>query len=119
MADAVNTKNEVDRVVVTKAAVDEVKRLIAQEKDENLYLRIGVAAGGCSGMSYTMAFDTEKQDNDHELTFDGLKVLIENKALSQLNGTTLDFKGGLLGGGFAFSNPNARRSCGCGSSFSC
>jgi iron-sulfur cluster assembly accessory protein len=119
MTGSTRTKSNTNTVVVTKAAVDEVKRLMAQEKEENLYLRIGVAAGGCSGMSYTMAFDTEKQNNDHELNFEDLKVLIDDKALTQLNGTTLDFKGGLLGGGFAFSNPNARRSCGCGSSFSC
>ena len=70
-------------------------------------------------MSYTMAFDTERLNNDIEFEFDGLKVLVDNKALAHLNGTTLEFKGGLLGGGFAFTNPNARRSCGCGSSFSC
>lgn len=119
MTDSANTKTDTNSVVITKAAIDEVKRLMAQEKEENLFLRIGVAAGGCSGMSYTMAFDTEKQKNDQELTFDGIAVLVDTKALAQLNGTTLDFKGGLLGGGFAFSNPNARRSCGCGSSFSC
>lgn len=119
MTDAINTSSDSKTVVVTKAATDEVKRLMALEKDENLFLRIGVAAGGCSGMSYTMAFDTEKLPNDREFDYDGVKVLVENKALSQLAGTTLDYKGGLLGGGFAFTNPNARRSCGCGSSFSC
>ncbi|HEX2897113.1 MAG TPA: iron-sulfur cluster assembly accessory protein [candidate division Zixibacteria bacterium] len=119
MADTVNTSTESKSIVVTKAASDEIKRLMAQEKEENLYMRVGVAAGGCSGMSYTMAFDSEKQPNDIEFDFDGVKVLVENKALSHLNGTILEFKGGLLGGGFAFTNPNARRSCGCGSSFSC
>ena len=106
-------------ITITPDAMVEVKRLISQEKDENLYLRIGVAAGGCSGMSYTMAFDTEKMPNDGEYEFEGIKVLVEEKALVQLNGTILDYKGGLMGAGFSFSNPNARRSCGCGSSFSC
>lgn len=106
-------------ITITPEAMVEVKRLISQEKDENLYLRIGVAAGGCSGMSYTMAFDTEKMPNDSEYEFEGIKVLVEEKALVQLNGTILDYKGGLMGAGFSFSNPNARRSCGCGSSFSC
>lgn len=119
MAESAKTNTESNQINITKAAIDEVKRLMAQEKEENLYLRLGVAAGGCSGMSYTMAFDTEKQKNDQELNFDGLTILVDTNALAQLNGTTLDFKGGLLGGGFAFSNPNARRSCGCGSSFSC
>jgi len=119
MTEMANTSTVPNTVIVTKAAGDEVKRLMAQEKEPSLYLRLGVVAGGCSGMSYTMAFDTEKQPNDVEFDFDGLKVLVDNKALAQLNGTTLEFKGGLLGGGFSFSNPNARRSCGCGSSFSC
>ncbi len=119
MAETVNTSTAPKSVMVTKAAGDEVKRLMAQEKEPNLYLRIGVAAGGCSGMSYTMAFDTEKLAHDTEFDFDGLKVIVDSKALAHLNGTTLEFKGGLLGGGFAFTNPNARRSCGCGSSFSC
>lgn len=119
MAEMINTSTEPKSVLVTKGAGDEVKRLMAQEKEPNLFLRLGVAAGGCSGMSYTMAFDTEKQPNDIEFDFDGVKVLVDAKALAQLNGTILEFKGGLLGGGFAFSNPNARRSCGCGTSFSC
>ena len=106
-------------ITITPEAMVEVKRLISQEKDENLYLRIGVAAGGCSGMSYTMAFDTEKTPSDSEYEFEGVKVLVAEKALVQLNGTILDYKGGLMGAGFSFSNPNARRSCGCGSSFSC
>ena len=106
-------------ITITPEALVEVKRLLAQEKDENLYLRIGVAAGGCSGMSYTIAFDTEKMDDDSEFAFESIKVLVGEKALVQLNGTILDYKGGLMGAGFSFSNPNARRSCGCGSSFSC
>jgi iron-sulfur cluster assembly protein len=119
MTEAINTSAGANTVVVTKSATDEVKRLMSLEKEEKLYLRIGVAAGGCSGMSYTMAFDTEKLTSDQEFDYDGIKVLVDSKALAHLAGTTLDYKGGLLGGGFAFTNPNARRSCGCGSSFSC
>jgi iron-sulfur cluster assembly protein len=119
MTEALNTSADAKTVLVTKTATDEIKRLMSLEKESNLYLRIGVAAGGCSGMSYTMAFDTEKLPDDREFDYDGVKVIVDGKALSHLSGTTLDFKGGLLGGGFAFSNPNARRSCGCGSSFSC
>jgi len=119
MADTINTSSGQKTVLVTKEATNEIKRLMSQEKEENLYLRLGVAAGGCSGMSYTMAFDTEKLVNDREFEFDGVKVVVDEKALAQLTGTILDYKGGLMGGGFSFSNPNARRSCGCGSSFSC
>lgn len=109
-----------DQVIfLTPAAIDEVKRLLSQEKEENLYLRLGVSSGGCSGMSYSMGFDTEKGQFDREFDFDGVKVIVELKALMYLAGTTLDYKGGMLGGGFNFSNPKAKRSCGCGSSFSC
>lgn len=106
-------------VTVTPAAVAEIKRLIAQEKQENLFLRLSVSSGGCSGMSYAMDFDNQPSEFDREFDFDGLKVRVDLKALMYLQGTTLDFKGGLLGGGFQFINPNAKRSCGCGSSFSC
>ncbi len=106
-------------IFVTPDAVAEVKRLIAEENEEGLFLRLGVAAGGCSGMSYSMSFDNAPQEFDREFDFDGLKVRVDLKALMYLAGTTLDYKGGLMGGGFQFSNPKAKRSCGCGSSFSC
>jgi len=113
------TANKPEIITVTASAVEEIKRLIAEEKQDNLFLRLGVSAGGCSGMSYSMAFDNEKKEFDREFDFDGLKVIVELRALTYLQGTTLDYKGGLMGGGFSFSNPNATRSCGCGSSFSC
>ncbi len=113
-------ENSNDKVVtITAPAIVEVKRLSAQEKDETLYLRLGVAAGGCSGMSYSMGFDTELLEDDIKYNYDDITVLISQKAVPYLEGTILDFKGGLLGGGFAFENPNAKRSCGCGTSFSC
>ena len=107
-----------DLINLTPAAVSELKRLMAQESQQDLFLRIGVTAGGCSGMSYAMEFDSKRSELDREFDFDGLKVRVDLKALLHLSGTTLDFKGGLMGGGFAFSNPKAKRSCGCGSSFS-
>jgi iron-sulfur cluster assembly protein len=106
-------------VIVTPPAVEELKRLIAAENEAGLFVRIGVTSGGCSGMSYSMAFDTNPSEMDREFDFDGLKVRVDLKALMYLTGTTVDYKSGLLGGGFAFSNPNAKRSCGCGSSFTC
>jgi iron-sulfur cluster assembly protein len=112
-----NTTEQV--IFVTPSAVEEVKRLIADEKESDLFLRLGVSAGGCSGMSYSMAFDNNRSPFDREFDFDGLKVRVDLKALMYLSGTTLDYKGGLMGGGFQFSNPKAKRSCGCGSSFSC
>ena len=106
-------------VTITPSAVTELKRLLAEENDNNLFLRLGVSAGGCSGMSYSMGFDDNPSDMDREFDFDGLKVRVDLKALRYIKDSTLDYKGGMLGGGFQFSNPNAKRSCGCGSSFTC
>ena len=106
-------------VTITDTAIAEIKRLLDQESDPDLFLRIGVAAGGCSGMSYVMAFDNKLAEHDRQFDYHGLKVVVDSHALPYLTGSVLDYKGGMLGGGFHFSNPNARRSCGCGSSFTC
>lgn len=104
---------------ISPSAVTEVKRLMSQEQKEDAFLRLGVSTGGCSGMSYSMAIDDKPTDLDREFEFDGLKVRVDLKALMYLKGTHLDYENGLMGGGFKFSNPNAKRSCGCGSSFTC
>ncbi len=107
-------------VTITPSALTEIKRLIAEEKDpKGLFLRLGVAAGGCSGISYSMSFDDQATQEDREFDFSGVRVIIEEQSLVYLKECTLDYNGGMLSGGFQFSNPNARRSCGCGSSFSC
>jgi iron-sulfur cluster assembly protein len=106
-------------VTVTPAAVAELKRLIEQEQEPNLFVRLGVSSGGCSGLSYAMEFDTEPKELDRVFDFDGLEFRIDLKALMYLKGSTVDYKGSLLGGGFTFVNPNAKRSCGCGTSFTC
>jgi iron-sulfur cluster assembly protein len=115
-----NTTPDTQQIInITPSAVGELKRLLTEENEDGLFLRLGVAAGGCSGMSYTMAFDTNASDMDRVFDFDGLPVRVDLKALRYIKDSTLDFKGGMLGGGFSFSNPNAKRSCGCGSSFTC
>lgn len=106
-------------IEISPAAIIEVKRLMAQEQKENVFLRLGVSTGGCSGMSYSMALDDKPTELDREFEFDGVKVRVDLKALMYLKGTQLDYENGLMGGGFKFSNPNAKRSCGCGSSFTC
>ncbi|MBN4072367.1 iron-sulfur cluster assembly accessory protein [bacterium AH-315-F03] len=105
-------------VNLTPAAIKEVKRLMADEGEDTMYLRLGVEAGGCSGLSYAMGLDTQKAAGDREYEFDGVKTLVDARALLYMAGTTLDFSGGMMGGGFKFINPKAQRSCGCGSSFS-
>lgn len=119
MTNKENIEQQTLPVTITSEAITEVKRLASGEKETKLYLRLGVAAGGCSGMSYNMAFDTEKDNNDLIFTVDDFDILIDSRALPYLQGAVLDYKGGMLGGGFTFSNPNAKRSCGCGTSFSC
>lgn len=106
-------------IEISPAAIIEVKRLMAQEQKENVFLRLGVSTGGCSGMSYSMVLDDKPTELDREFEFDGVKVRVDLKALMYLKGTQLDYENGLMGGGFKFSNPNAKRSCGCGSSFTC
>ncbi len=114
-----NTTDTQDKIIVTAAASSEIKRLMDEEDEKNLYLRVGVVSGGCSGLSYTMGFDDKKHDFDSEFVFDGVRVVVDETALLHISGSTLDFQGGLMGGGFTFHNPNAVRSCGCGSSFTC
>lgn len=117
MANPSNTHSE-QLITITPSAIKEVKRLMEEEGDGANYLRLGVEPGGCSGLSYAMGFDSEKTATDREFDFDGIKTLVSAKALLYMAGTTLDYAGGLMGGGFRFVNPKAQRSCGCGSSFS-
>ena len=103
---------------LTETAVSQVKRLIEGQGNTELKLRVGVKGGGCSGMSYTLALDTKQKEGDEAFSFDDVTVLVDMKSYLFLNGTTLDYVEDVMGGGFKFENPNAERSCGCGSSFS-
>ena len=106
-------------VELTEKAVQQVKELKqAQNLPETAFLRMGVKGGGCSGMSYLLEFDTEKGPHDKEFDIDGVKVVIDKKSYIYLNGTTLDYVTQGLTGGFTFVNPQAKSSCGCGTSFS-
>ena len=118
--DSDNTlKNNDISFTTSDLAINELKRIIEKENNNNKYVRLGVVPGGCSGMSYTMTFEEEKVENDHEIEYTGFSILIHTDIISYLNGAKLDYKTDLMGGGFYFSNPNASNSCGCGSSFSC
>lgn len=108
---------------LTPAAARKAREFLDKQEDsEGLYLRMGVKGGGCSGFSYVLEFDRDvdpKYDRTFEL--EGVKVVVDRKSLLFLAGTTLDYAGDLhvIGGegGFTFINPNAKRSCGCGTSF--
>jgi len=105
-------------VSLTPNAVRQVKELITTKNMGNVALRISVQKGGCSGLSYQLNFDTEAQSGDLLSEVDGLRVLVDQESSVHLSGMALDFSNDLVGGGFKFSNPNAKQSCGCGESFS-
>ena len=105
-------------ITLTPAATQEVKRLMGHEQKPNLFLRVAVKGGGCSGFSYQLALDDEPaKQYDSVLETEGIKILIDAKSLLYLDGTTIDFKTSMMGGGFEFLNPQAKKSCGCGHSF--
>src|SRR5438105_8245519 len=104
---------------LTDAATAKVRELLEAEGDPALALRVAVRPGGCSGYSYEMFFDGDIAADDAVSDFGGVKVVIDPASAPLLGGATLDFKDGLQGAGFHVSNPNARRSCGCGEWFSC
>jgi iron-sulfur cluster assembly protein len=105
---------------VTDLAVARIRVVMAQEgiAPQEGGLRLGVTGGGCSGMSYVIRFDTHPRERDRIFEFDGVRVFIDPKSFIYLNGMTLDYEETLMRRGFNFINPNATRSCSCGTSFS-
>jgi iron-sulfur cluster assembly protein len=104
-------------VNLSPAAIKRVKELMESQQLENAFLRMGVKGGGCSGLSYNLEFDTDLGKHDKKFDVDGVKVVVDVKSYLYLNGTTLDWVNQGLTGGFTFVNPNAKSSCGCGTSF--
>jgi iron-sulfur cluster assembly protein/iron-sulfur cluster insertion protein len=106
-------------VQLTDGAVRKVAELLAEEPgSEGLALRVAVRPGGCSGYSYDMFFDSEFADDDIVRSFDAVKVVVDPESAELIKGATLDYRDGLKDAGFHITNPNASRTCGCGSSFS-
>ncbi|MEM8586164.1 MAG: iron-sulfur cluster assembly accessory protein [Bacteroidota bacterium] len=89
----------------------------AQQLPEDYFLRVTITSGGCSGLTYQLDFDNELQEKDQIFEDNGIKVVCDLKSFLYLCNSTLEFSSGLNGKGFAFSNPNASRECGCGESF--
>jgi iron-sulfur cluster assembly protein len=103
---------------LTEKAVTEVRKIMEQNSIPETYgLRVGVKGGGCSGLSYTLGFDADQRDGDKVLEVNGVRMFVDQKSLFYLMGCEIDFTDGLNGRGFVFNNPNAVKSCGCGSSF--
>ncbi len=106
-------------ITLSDSATVKVKELLEAEGTEELALRVAVRPGGCSGFSYEMFFDGDLGADDQQAAFgDGVRVVVDQQSAQLLEGATLDYKDGLEQSGFAITNPNATRTCGCGQSFS-
>lgn len=104
-------------VILTQRAARQIREIKKDEDlDEELYLRVAVEGGGCSGLSYKLGFDI-KTDEDKIVESQGMEIVINPKHLMYLEGIQIDYPDGLDARGFTFDNPNASESCGCGSSF--
>lgn len=103
---------------LSKAAANEIKRLMAKQIQPNSKFRLGAQPGGCAGIYYTLEFDSAIKSQDQVYDCQGIKILVEENCLKYVDGLTLDYTEDLMGGGFRFHNPNASSSCGCGNSFS-
>lgn len=106
-------------VTLTEAAAKEIQRVMEEQSYGGKMLRVGIAAGGCSGFQYSLTFDESwDESKDHMTEQHGVKMVVDKRSDLHLDGTTLDFYTGLEKRGFTFDNPNVVKSCGCGSSFS-
>src|SRR5260221_255733 len=102
---------------VTPKAVEKIRQAFEKQGVTGA-LRLGVLGGGCSGLSYQFRFDTKERPTDKVFEFDGVKIYVDPKSLLYLNGMVLDYQESLMQSGFVFDNPNAKKACGCGTSFS-
>ncbi|MDA2912677.1 iron-sulfur cluster assembly accessory protein [Acidobacteriia bacterium AH_259_A11_L15] len=106
-------------IQVTERAAQRIKQLLAKEQmPPSAGLRLGVQGGGCSGMSYVIRLDPRPREKDAVLEVEGARVFVDPKSLLYLDGTVFDFKGDVFNQQFVFENPNAKKSCSCGASFS-
>ena len=103
-------------VTITDVAAGKIQEL-AKEEDNALGLRVYVKGGGCSGYQYGMAFESKMGDDDTVIEKDDIKVILDSQSAPLLNGAEIDYVDSLQGSGFSVNNPNAKKTCGCGSSF--
>jgi iron-sulfur cluster assembly protein len=105
-------------ITLTPVAASKIRELLSEEADgEALVLRVAIQGGGCSGFQYGLGFDSGPAEGDHELSLEGIPVVVDQFSAPYLQGTRIDFLTGLQESGFKIDNPNAVSSCGCGHSF--
>lgn len=104
-------------VTITEAAALQIKEMMKHNEEEGVHLRVSVKGGGCSGLSYGIGFEHEMKEDDHHFEQFGIQILVDKESALILQGTKIDYKQSMMGGGFTIDNPNAIASCGCGSSF--
>jgi iron-sulfur cluster assembly protein len=102
---------------VTPKAIQKIREAFAKNGVSEGGLRLGVQGGGCSGLSYLFRLETRQREKDNVYEFEGVKVFVDPKSMLYLDGMTLDYQESLLHSGFVFENPNAKKSCSCGTSF--
>jgi iron-sulfur cluster insertion protein len=105
-------------IKITDAAVAKIKDILAEENNPALKLRVFVQGGGCSGMQYGFTLDEEQAEDDWDLDYNGVQVLVDSMSGGYLQGATVDYKDDVMGSSFTIDNPQAQTTCGCGSSFS-
>jgi iron-sulfur cluster assembly protein len=105
-------------IFITARALEAMRAVLKSEGEAEEGLRVSVVGGGCSGYQYNLDFEKEERPDDTVMEFDGLKVLVDSVSVDYLKGTIVDYVSSLQGQGFKFENPNAKRTCGCGASFS-
>ncbi len=109
---------ETSPVMFSDSAADKVRELIAEEGEDNLMLRVFISGGGCSGFQYGFTFEQAATDGDTVVEKAGVRLLIDPMSYQYLVGAEIDYSEGLQGAQFVIRNPNAKTTCGCGSSFS-
>ncbi len=107
-------------LTITEKAASEVRKVMEEQKmEDGMVLRVGVTGGGCSGFSYALGFDKDfNEEKDSKTEQHGIPVVVDKKSALYLDSTTIDFHEGIEARGFTFNNPEAKKTCGCGSSFS-
>lgn len=105
-------------VILTDAAIEKVRSMMAKEGKDGYALRVGVVTGGCAGLSYEMKFQKNPYDNDKTSEQNGLRIIVNEESVPFLQGIQIDYVDTLKESGFKYKNPNASSSCGCGTSFS-